>query len=67
MGFLEIIAEAVFEFVLLWVVRYPGALIRWAIFRRRKYKEYLEDDLYANAFPLILIAIIIVLIKTAGA
>lgn len=55
--------EIACQFLLLCVIRYPGALIRWAIFRKRTYKEYLEDDLDYNAFPLVVISMIILLVS----
>jgi hypothetical protein len=55
--------EIAIEFIILVLIQYPGAFIRWVLFRKKSYKEYLNQDLYWNAFPLILIALIFLFIK----
>jgi hypothetical protein len=50
--------ETIGEFIVLIVAQYPGAFVRWIIFRRKRFKEYVEDDLYVNSMPLIVIVIL---------
>lgn len=38
------------EIIGLLILVYPGAIIRWLIFRRKKFDEYVKDDPYKNAF-----------------
>jgi hypothetical protein len=52
--------EIILEYIVLTLVQYPGAFIRWILFRKKSYDEYLKQDLYWNAFPIVLIIIIIV-------
>lgn len=54
--------EALLEFLLLIIISYPGAFIRRIIFRKKSFNEYLEDNWETNAFPVIIIAIVIVLL-----
>lgn len=59
---MEVVFEALFEFLLI----YPGALLRWVIFRRKSVKSYLEDSpsdnvLVAVVFFVLLIAFVLVI------
>jgi len=57
---IDFIAEIIFGII----CNYPGAFIRWVIFRKKKFKEYLDANWYVNMFPvLILISIILMFIK----
>jgi len=55
--------EIIIEFILLWFIQYPGAFIRWIIFRKHPLNYYLKQDLSINSFPLILIAIAAIVFK----
>ena len=61
---LEVIAEIIGEFLFAFFCRYPGAFIRWVIFRKKTFSEYLDSDWFVNVFPVVLILTLIVIIYT---
>lgn len=46
---MEWFGEFLLEFIGILIFRYPGALIRWVLFRKKSLKEYINDDWYENA------------------
>jgi hypothetical protein len=54
--------ETIVELILVVICQYPGAFIRWLIFRRKKFKEYLLDDWYYNCFPVVVLLILYALV-----
>ena len=60
---MEILFEILFEFIIVWVVSYPVAFLRWAItgFKKGMFEEYVFKDGYVNflLFSLIILFIVI--------
>lgn len=55
---MDVLYEAFVEFLLI----YPGAFIRWIIFRRRSFKSYLRDSVSHNVMTAVIFFISITLI-----
>ena len=56
---MHIILGIILEFIIAVFCEYPGAFIRWLIFRRKPFRKYLDDGWPVNMFPIaIMIAII---------
>ncbi len=52
----RMILEIIFQILFSFLLNYPGAAIRWILFRRRTYKEYVYgDDSDYNVFIMYLI------------
>lgn len=61
--------EIIFETIVILILRYPGAAIRWSITRLwnsdKKFKEFLKEDAFINGIvSLIFIALIAVGVNT---
>jgi uncharacterized membrane protein YidH (DUF202 family) len=55
--------EMVFEIILLYLLNYPGAYVRWVFYRRRrKFKDLLNQDSHINLFVSVVMIIIIVIL-----
>ncbi|WP_375238029.1 hypothetical protein [Aurantibacter sp.] len=58
--------EAIFEIMLLLIFRYPGAALRWLFSRlwksKKKYIEFLEDNVESNAIIFIGTLILVTLL-----
>ena len=68
MGWFWYICDRMENIIIKWLIeyllKYPGALIRWIIFRKGKFEDYLNSGTGINSFVVILlIAIILVLVK----
>ena len=55
--------ELIAEIFLRIICQYPGAFIRWAIFRKRRFEDYLKDDWDANLLPVILLILAILVVN----
>ncbi len=55
---MDVLIEALLEFVMI----YPGAFVRWVLFRKRSFSSYLSDPISDNvmAFVAILVSIILI-------
>ncbi len=51
------------EIIGLLLLVYPGAIIRWLIFRRKKFDDYVKDDPYKNAFAISITLLSCILIR----
>lgn len=56
------LVELIVEVIVDGLITYPGAAIRWTIFRKKPFKKYLQDGWFINVFPLIILIATIVLI-----
>ncbi|TQI71172.1 hypothetical protein JM79_2099 [Gramella sp. Hel_I_59] len=61
--------EIIFETIVILILRYPGAAIRWSITRLwssdKKFKEFLKEDAFINGVvSLIFIPLIAVVVNT---
>lgn len=56
--------EFIFELIVVYVLSFPGAVIRWGIngFKKGQLKVYLKKDLYQNTFIFVIFATIIIAI-----
>ncbi len=52
--------EIIGEFITLVLCQYPGAFIRWIVFRKRPFKSYLQDDWDSNVFAVVILIAAIV-------
>ncbi len=57
------ILEFIFEFIVVWLLSYPGAFIRWAIFgfKKGKFRDYFLSDSYINMFVFSVFILFVVL------
>jgi hypothetical protein len=55
---MDVVLEAFLEFVMI----YPGAFVRWVLFRKRSFKGYLNDSVSYNVVAFAAISIFIFLI-----
>jgi uncharacterized membrane protein YidH (DUF202 family) len=54
----------VFEIILMYLLNYPGAFVRWVFYRnKRKFKDLLNQDSHINLFVSIVMIIIIVILS----
>jgi hypothetical protein len=56
------ILEIIGEWIVLYLMGYPGGFLRWLVFRKKKLMDYCNDHIYLNIFPLFLITVSIILI-----
>lgn len=42
--------ELLFEILLAYLLRYPGGLIRWLLFRKKPLKSYINDSISNNVY-----------------
>lgn len=55
--------ELVIEFILIYVLSFPGAFIRWLFIRKRRpFKDLLKDSWYYNAGITVFVSSVIVAI-----
>lgn len=61
---MEFIFEILVEVVVVWILGYPGALVRWAIrgFKKGELKKLVKEDGYINSLYFILLLIPVILI-----
>jgi len=46
---MQTIVEFILEVIFDWTFSYPGAFIRWLVFRKKSLKDYLDDSNMLNA------------------
>ncbi len=55
---MDVVLEAFLEFVII----FPGAFVRWVLFRKRSFYSYLNDSVSDNVMAFVAISILILLI-----
>jgi hypothetical protein len=56
------IVELIIQILIEGLIEYPGAAIRWLLFRKKPFKKYLLDNTFINLFPILVLVAIIILI-----